>query len=282
MAPGAATVMMGPMAWPGLGGVVADRVETIKGLARRAGRLCIDTLFPETCLACRRHVRGSGAVCAACWSGLRFLERPWCEVLGIPFEHDMGEGFLSAKAIADPPPFDRARAAVAYDGAARDMVQALKFRDRTEFGPWMAQWMMRAGAELIDGADIIAAVPLHRRRFLSRRFNQSAELARSVAQRSGIAFDPAMVVRNRGTRQQIGLGLKDREKNVRGAFQVPAPARARLAGRRVLLVDDVFTTGATVAAVARTLKRSGAAGVDVLTFARVLPEDFRRGSDGTI
>jgi ComF family protein len=197
--------------------------------------------------------------------------------MGTPFSHDMGEGFLSAEAIANPPPFQRARAAVSYDGVARRMVQGLKYHDRTDLARWMAGWMARAGAELLADADIVVPVPLHR-----RRFNQSAELARALARRSGKPFEPAALVRVKVTRQQVGLGLREREDNVRGAFRVPPEADIKVRGRRVLVVDDVYTTGATVSAVARALKRGGATAVDVLTFARVLPGDFRRDDAETI
>lgn len=195
--------------------------------------------------------------------------------MGTPFIHDMGEGFLSAEAIADPPPFERARAAVAYSGAARQMVQGLKYQDRTDLAPWMARWMARAGAELLDEADVIVPVPLHWRRFFRRQFNQSAELARALSRSSGVPFRPAAIRRTRLTRQQVGLERQEREGNVRGAFRVPVEQEIEIAGRRVLLVDDVYTTGATACAVTKALKKGGAAAVDVLVFARVLPGDFR-------
>lgn len=239
-------------------------------------------LFPPVCAGCRRLVAAPGTLCARCWPTLRFIERPWCEVLGTPFSHEMGDGILSADAIARPPPFARARAAVAHSGVARQMVHALKFGDRTELGPWMARWMMRAGSELVADADIVVPVPLHRRRFFWRRFNQSAELARAVCALSGRPFAPEAVLRVRATRQQVGLGAREREDNVRGAFRVPPEAEILVRGRRVLLVDDVYTTGTTVSAVTRALKRGGAREVDVLTFARVLPGDFRPDEAGTI
>jgi ComF family protein len=239
-------------------------------------------LFPPVCAGCRRHVSQPGALCAACWPDLKFLEKPWCAVMGTPFTQDMGEGFLSAEAIANPPPFRRARAAVAYTGVARQMVQGLKYHDRTDLAPWMARWMLRAGAELIAEADVVVPVPLHWRRFFERRFNQSAELARNVAALSGLPFAPEAVQRVKRTRQQVGLPRREREDNVRAAFRVPAEADIAVRGRRVLVVDDVYTTGATVSAVARALARSGAHAVDVLTFARVLPGDFQPGEARTI
>lgn len=249
-------------------------MNAVKDIAHSILNLPSAVLFPPVCGGCLRRVGEPGRLCPACWSELQFLERPWCEVLGAPFSHDLGEGILSADAIANPPPFERARAAVAYQGVARRLVQGLKFHDRTDLARWMAEWMLRVGAELTADADIVVPVPLHRRRFLSRRFNQSAELARAFARLSGVAYEPGAVVRARVTRQQVGLGVREREANVRGAFSVPPEADILVRGRRILLIDDVFTTGATVSAVARALKRSGAAAVDVLTFARVLPGAF--------
>jgi predicted amidophosphoribosyltransferase len=194
----------------------------------------------------------------------------------------MGEGFLSAEAIANPPPFGRARAAVSYDGVARRRGQPRTTRDRTHLALWMPGWTARAGAELLADTEVIVPVPLHWRRFLSRRFNQSAELARALARRADKPFEPMALTRVRGTRQQVGLGLGERQANVRGAFRVPPEADIKVRGRHVLLVDDVYTTGATISAAARALKRGGATAVDVLTFARVLPGGFRQGEPATI
>jgi len=253
---------------------MADWAAHIKNIAALARSAAVRALFPPVCAGCGRMVEEPGALCGRCWPRLRLLEEPWCPVMGTPFAQDMGEGFLSAEAIARPPPFARARAAVAYTGVARQMVQRLKYNDRTDLAPWMARWMMRAGSELIADAEVIVPVPLHRRRFFRRRFNQSAELARAIVHVTGIAFEPGLVERVKMTRQQVGLGQREREDNVRAAFAVPARLLERLRGRRVLLVDDVYTTGATVAAVTRALRKGGASNVDVLTFARVLPGDF--------
>ena len=261
---------------------MTDRTAQFKRWTKAAAAWPARILFPPVCGGCRKLVVAPGTLCGECWPQLRFIERPWCEVMGTPFTYDMGEGMLSADAIANPPPFERARSAVAYAGVARQMVQSLKFGDRTELAPWMARWMMRAGAELTADAEVVVPVPLHRARFFLRRFNQSAELARAVCALSGKPFSPEALLRVKATRQQVGLGAREREDNVRGAFAVPPEARIAIEGRRVLLVDDVYTTGATVSAAARVLKRRGARAVDVLTFARVLPGDFRPDEAQTI
>jgi len=231
-------------------------------------------LFPPMCLGCRNLVGEPGTLCPECWPQVRFLERPWCEVMGTPFSHDLGEGMLSAEAIADPPPFRRARSAVLYEGVPQRMARLLKFGDRTDLAPWMARWMVRAGAELVAEADAVLPVPLHRYRFLSRRFNQSAELSRAIARQAGLVHLPAALVRRHPTRPQVGLTASERETNLRGAFFVPAAQRTRIKDKRLILVDDVFTTGTTVKTASRALIHAGAAAVDVLTFARVLPGDF--------
>lgn len=201
---------------------------------------------------------------------MRWIERPYCEQLGIPFAYDLGPGALSAEAIAAPPPFQRCRAVCAFDDVARKLVHGLKYRDRLELAAWMGRWMARAGGELLAEADVIVPVPLHRRRLWSRRFNQSAVLAGPLAAAAGKSMASHVLVRIRPTRQQVGLSAAERDENVRGAFRVAPDKRAAIAGRRVLLVDDVYTTGATINAATRAIVRAGAAAVDVLVFARVV------------
>jgi len=233
-------------------------------------RQAVDLALPPHCLACERPVGSFGALCPLCWGELRLIEKPYCARLGTPFTYDLGPGALSAEAIADPPPFDRCRAVAAFDEVARKLVHGLKYRDRTELARWMGGWMARAGAELLADAELIVPVPLHRRRLWWRRFNQSAALAQAVAIASGRSCAPLALARVKATRQQVGLSGAERGRNVAGAFRVLPGARAEVGGRRVLLVDDVYTTGATVKAATRALLRGGAAAVDVLVFARVV------------
>ncbi len=238
-----------------------------------AARLALDVALPTLCISCREPVSGEG-VCAACWTQLSFIAPPYCERLGIPFVYDPGPGLLSMEAIAAPPSYRRARAAVRYDDAAKPLVHGLKYQDRTDLAPVMGRWMARAGSELLADADLLAPVPLHWRRAFSRRFNQSGALAAAVSRISGVPMAPLALARLKPTRQQVGLSRSERAKNVQGAFQVLPAQKASVAGRRIILVDDVLTSGATVEACARALLRAGAADVDVLVFARVV-EGFR-------
>lgn len=244
----------------------------LSGVARQTLRLASDFLFPPACAVCGRLSAGADALCSHCWVDVRFIERPYCEVLGTPFSHDLGDGILSADAIANPPPFDRLRSAVAYSGPARSIVQNLKYRDRLELAKMMAGWMMRAAGEHIREADFILPVPLHRTRFLRRQFNQSAELARALSVVSGTPMAVGELQRIKRTSQQVGLGEKQREDNVRGAFAVSDEGKMRFAGRKLVLIDDVYTTGATVSACARALRKAKPQDISVVTFAVALPE----------
>lgn len=250
----------------------AMRLGPVAAALRAAAGAALDFVFPPVCLACGVFTSRHGALCPSCWTDVRFIDRPFCEITGIPFDHDRGEGLVSAAAIADPPSYDKARAAVLHDGPARKLAHGLKYADRADLAPVMAAWMHRAGRELIDACEAIVPVPLHRARLVSRRYNQSAELARALSARTGKPLVSGALTRRKATRPQVGLGKVARLDNVAGAFAIDPRRAASIAGRHVLLVDDVLTTGATVNAAARVLKRGGAASVCVLTFARVATE----------
>jgi ComF family protein len=232
-------------------------------------RLALDIALPTLCVACREPVDGEG-VCAECWAKLSFIAPPFCPRLGIPFVYDPGPDLLSMEAIANPPAYSRARAAVRYDDVARTLVHALKYQDRTDLTPAMGRWMARAGKELLVEADVLVPVPLHWRRGWSRRYNQSGALARVISGQSGVKLASEALRRVRATEQQIGLSRAQRASNVQGAFKVVPDRSADIAGRRVVLIDDVLTSGATTDACARALLRAKAAQVDVLVFARVV------------
>jgi ComF family protein len=241
----------------------------IRGACGQAAKLALDIALPTLCVSCREPVEGEG-VCAECWSKLSFIERPYCPRLGIPFVYDPGPDMLSMEAIASPPAYQRARAAVRYDEVARTLVHALKYHDRTDVAPAMGRWMARAGRELLDGADMLIPVPLHWRRAWQRRFNQSGALGRAIERQASVALRGDVLQRVRPTEQQVGLSRAQRASNVQGAFEVSADAKSQIAGRRLVLIDDVLTSGATLDACARALLRAKAAQVDVLVFARVV------------
>ena len=238
--------------------------------ARRIAEAALNTGLPPQCLSCRVPVDRQGHLCAACWSEIDFITDPLCAMCGTPFEYDAGDGALCAACIAEPPVCARVRAALRYDDHTRSLVLGFKHGDRTERAATFAGWMARAGAALIAEADLIAPVPLHRLQLLARRYNQSAMLANAAGRLADVPVTPGLLVRTRPTPSQAGRNRRARADNVRGAFAIRPGGADRIAGARVLIVDDVLTSGATVAACAKTLLRGGAASVDALTLARVV------------
>ena len=228
----------------------------------------LDLLFPPLCLGCRGAV-GQAGFCAACWSALTFLDGPGCACCGLPFAVALEGETFCAGCLAKPPAFDKARAILAYDDNSRSAILALKHADRLDLVPGFSRWLSRTGRSLLEDCDMIVPVPLHRFRLWRRRYNQSAELARRLAGDWKRGYAPFALIRARATASQGAMnGAKARRRNVLGAFKVPDPAKVQ--GKRVLLLDDVLTTGATVEACARALKRAGAEQVHVLVLARVV------------
>jgi ComF family protein len=239
----------------------------VRWLRRSAGGL-LDVLLPPRCLSCGVTVGSDGELCHRCWRGVTFLAAPHCACCGLPFPYDAGPAALCGACLGDPPAFDRARAVFRYDETSRGLVLALKHGDRTHGAPAFGRWMLRAGAELFADADMMLPVPLHWTRLFARRYNQAALLAHAIRSAGGPPVAPDWLVRRRRTPSQGHRNRTGRAENVRGAFAV---RRGRsVAGRRLVLIDDVFTTGATAAECARVLRRAGAARIDVLTLARVV------------
>ena len=181
----------------------------------------------------------------------------------------MGEDALCGACARGRPAWDQARAVLRYDKNSRRLVLGLKHGDQTHFAAAFGRWMHRAGGEVLSGADLLVPVPLHWRRRWARRFNQSAVLAAAVSAASGVPIAANALKRVKFTAQQVGLSRSERATNVQGAFRVPPEGKAEVAGRRLVLVDDVLTSGATVEGCAKALLRAGATNVDVLVFARV-------------
>ena len=242
---------------------------TARSLTRLAGR-ALDAVLPPRCLACGDPVDRQGGVCPACWRGLAFIAPPFCARCGLPFEIDILAGAECGACLARPPPFTRARAVLVYDDASRHLVAGLKYGDQTYAAGAYGAWLARAGGELLAEATLAAPVPLHRWRLLRRRYNQAALLGEALRRASGIAYRPDLLVRHRQTAPQVGLSGAARHRNVTGAFRIRNNHAAAVAGARIVLIDDVMTTGATLTEGARVLLRGGAARVDVLTLARAV------------
>jgi ComF family protein len=232
----------------------------------------IDLLLPPRCLATGEIVDAQGMISPAFWSQLQFIEDPFCKTCGIPFNFEIANDTLCAACLDREPVFDRSRSAVIYNDASRKLILSFKYGDRLHAVHTFIPWMLRAGQDMIDAADFIIPVPLHSRRLRERRFNQSALLAQEIAKRSGKPYIPDALLRTRHTAPQQGLNFKERGKNVHGAFSVNE--KYSLKNKNILLIDDVFTSGATLNECARVMKAAKAASVSVLTIARVTKEEF--------
>ncbi len=220
------------------------------------------------------HARSlSGGLSAGGWSQIVFLADPACDGCGAPFEHGHDlpgvEAARCPACLAKPRAFVRARAACLYDDASRDLILQFKRADRTDLSRLFARWLARAAAPMLEECDAVAPVPLHPARLLQRRYNQAAEVARPLAGLTGLAYLPDALVRRKATETQGGKSGSGRRRNVAGAFEVPPSRAAKVAGKRILLVDDVLTTGATAEGCARALLAAGAIQVNLVVVARV-------------
>jgi ComF family protein len=229
----------------------------------------LDQLIPPACLLCRRLTSVSNVVCADCWRNLQFITPPYCAVSGVPFMYSLGPGAVSADVIAHPPVYDLARAALVYDGAARQLISRLKFSDQLNIATPLGHWMSVTGAEILQQSQLIIPIPLRRKRLWQRRFNQAALLAKVISRLSKVPLENHALIRSRPTDRQLGKSRSARLRNVAGAFLVPPESRPAIDGRTIILIDDVLTTGATANAAAKALKSAGACHVAVLTAAMV-------------
>ncbi len=234
---------------------------------RVAARLLLDSLLPPQCLSCNAVVDSPGSLCSSCFASFTFITAPFCGCCGIPLESPVIDDIVCGACLRDRPAFEHARAAFVYDGDSKGLVLKLKHGDRTDAAAHLARWLQRAGADLIARCDVMVPVPLHRWRLFFRTYNQAALLANALARLTGKPVMPDALQRVRATPSQGRLERAARRRNVARAFAVRRASD--LSGRRVLLIDDVLTTGATAGACAEALLKAGAAAVDVLVLARV-------------
>lgn len=248
----------------------------MRSALERAGRLALDLLLPPHCLTCDQPVGAPGQFCPACFHQTRFITEPCCARCGVPFEttRRVEAGLDCPICQADPPPWGQARAALRYDEQTKRIILPFKYGDRVETARALAPMMVRAAGDLVRLADWLVPVPLHRRRMLARRYNQAALLARAV---SRVAGRPALLDalrRVKATSPLAELSPARRAAEMADAIEVRPRRRVMLDGSRVLLIDDVLTSGATARACVGALLEAGVARVDVLAAARTRAQHF--------
>lgn len=231
------------------------------------GRSVLDLLLPPSSLDGEAAL--SGGLTASAFSKLTFLDDPVCDGCGLAMAYAEAALERCPACQARPKAFQRCRAACVYDEHSRELILKLKHADRTDLAGLFARWLSRASVDLLDEAEAIVPTPVHRSRLLSRRYNQAAEIARPLARMTGLAYLPDVLIRRRDTDSQGGKSASGRRRNVAAAFAVPEGRRHRVVGRRIVLIDDVLTTGATAEGCARALLAAGAASVTLSVVARV-------------
>ena len=238
---------------------------------KAGGRALLDVLLPPQCVTCEQPVGAPGQFCAACFGKTVFIGSPCCSACGAAFGAAEAGGLdrLCEPCVTRRPLWGQARAALRYDDQARRIVLPFKYGDRTELAGALAPMMVRAGATLLARADLVVPVPLHRRRLLARKYNQAALLARAVSRLSGVPAVLDGLQRVRATAPLGPMSPEARRAALEGAFSVASRRQPRLRDARILLIDDILTTGATAEACTAVLLQAGAGGVDVLAAARV-------------
>jgi len=237
---------------------------------RRIGETALNLILPPSCPLCREAVGTVGDLCATCWAKIDFISEPFCPCCGFPFETTESDGALCASCLARRPAFLKARSVMVYDDTSKRLLLAFKNADRTDLAPTLSRWLMREGQSLIEEADLLVPVPLHWTRLLWRRYNQAAMLTVDLGRRMGKPVALSLLKKKIRTRQQVGLSASARRRNLQGAIVARGRAAQQIKNKKVLLIDDVMTTGATAGACARALLHGGAASVSVLTLARAL------------
>lgn len=233
----------------------------------------VNFLIPPHCVSCHTPLESDQGLCGPCWSRIAFISQPYCDCCGmpLPYSAEVAQGILCGSCSLERPHYDKTRSAVAYDKASKDLILRFKHGDQTALAPFFNRWLIQAAQTLpLDTIDGVLPIPLHWTRLLKRGYNQAALLASRFAKDTDLTYFPNLLKRHRATASQGHLSNQERRDNVARSFLIAPKDCALIKGKNLLLIDDVFTSGATVEACTQTLKAAGAARVYVLTIARVV------------
>lgn len=245
-------------------------MKTFAEKIRVLGVKAVDTILPPRCVVSGEPVERQGMIAPQVWAGLDFIETPFCVSCGLPFSFEVEEGLLCAACLDHPPPFESARAALRYNDTSRDLILGFKHADKTFAVKAFAPWLRRTGVEVLEDADLLVPVPLHYWRLVARRYNQAALIAFELSREAKIECVSDALLRTRATASQGHMNAGERHENVKRAFAVNPRRKEALEGKTVILIDDVYTTGATVKECTKALLKGGVRAVHVLTLARVV------------
>lgn len=237
---------------------------------KRLGRPLLDFALPPRCPLCFSDTLDPHNLCGPCWAEIQFISDPQCTCCGLPFEYIIEENTHCGGCLTEKPSFNRLRAVFKYDDASKPLLMRFKHGDGTYLAPMLAKWLALIGKDFFNATDLLIPVPLHWTRLLKRRYNQAGLLAREVFFQTGVAWDPKILKRTRRTPSQGTKPRRERVANVATAFDVPSSQKTLITGKSVLLIDDVYTTGATTEACTKALLKAGAREVNVLVLARVV------------
>ncbi|AIL13193.1 hypothetical protein IM40_06275 [Candidatus Paracaedimonas acanthamoebae] len=242
--------------------------------AKKTGRKILDFILPPQCINCSTRVLQQGGLCADCWEKISFISKPFCFFCSFPFNIQIEDESVCGPCARKRPLFTRARTAIYYNEASKPMILRFKHADALHITPLFAEWLYQAGQDLFQQAEYLVPIPLHWSRLVYRGYNQAALLSHKLSKKAKIPHLPDLLERNRRTPSQGDLTAKEREKNVSNAFKLKEKYKQLIRNKHILLIDDVFTSGATVRACTKVLKKSGAKQVDILTLARVIKPEI--------
>ena len=233
----------------------------------------LNLILPPRCLSCGDVCLETAQLCPPCWKEIHFISDPQCSICGWPLPYQDSLGMICVHCAHKKPLFTMARSVMAYDKASSGIILKLKHGDATYLAPALGEWMRSRSEDLLKDIDCLIPVPLHWFRLFMRRYNQAAILAKGISKKNSLPVMPHLLRRQRFTKSQAHLNFKQRQRNVRKAFYVPLKQREFLQNKKIALVDDVFTTGATINECTRVLLKAGCAEVRVITLARVAQRD---------